>query len=118
MSERGSLATQYIYCRECRESVLAVLSAIQNGYVHDVTPIAGGVILAAMYRGMGELEFRCDVAPVLSSCICHPVVLALLPDDGAYALYEVRPNHNAVAYDDSTVKLMESLDASRVARVV
>jgi hypothetical protein len=100
MSERGSVASQYFYCRTCCEATLRVFEQWYEYETPVVVRQADGslypIIVAAKahcsYLGEELDEFENDVAPALAEALCHKARFAILADDEKHAgIAEVTP---------------------------
>ena len=87
MSERGSFATEYIYCENCFEVVKSILNDSPNVECRQIGeyPILAGKV-SGMYVGEEVVLFE-DIANLLSEAVCHSVRLCVFPD----SIRTVRP---------------------------
>lgn len=92
MSERGSITSQYFYCRDCCDATFKVfeenyeyvtlvmvpdsMSATNKSY-----PIIVTAKTHSGYPGEEIDEFQGSVVEELSKVLCHPARFAILPDD-------------------------------------
>jgi hypothetical protein len=90
MSDRGSFATEYIYCTDCLEVVRKALFA-PNDYlryvqqVHDPergTPLPIFTGMVKSYGGGMELIEMGSIMGHLHHELCHPVRIAVLAENG------------------------------------
>jgi hypothetical protein len=81
MSERGSFATEYIYCKKCFEAVKIVLT----DHALEPTDISGKILagrIGGLHSGE-ELEvFECFIIPDLEKKICHQLRIAVIAEEG------------------------------------
>ena len=87
MSERGSFATEYIYCENCFKVVKSILNDSPNVEFHQIGeyPILAGKV-SGMYAGEEVVLFE-NIAKRLSEAVCHSVRLCVFPD----SIKTVRP---------------------------
>ena len=81
MSERGSFVTEWMYCDECRKAVWSAFSGMR-----DVVAIQGGAIVAGkigeLFAGGEAFRMREIVKEIET---CHPVRIAVIPEDAERA---------------------------------
>ena len=107
MSERGSVASQYFYCRACCEATIDVFedfyeytTAVQvpREMSNDDKPYPIIVVAKSHtgYPGEEVDEFENEVAPVLAARLCHRSRFAIIPDQETDAgVVWVEPNMRA-----------------------
>lgn len=114
MSERGSFVTEYIYCQACLEKLTAVLlrddkfltGTVIDGWAGgpDQLPIIAGKI-GGLSPGSELVAFEFDLFNK-KNAPCHPVRVAVLPDEGGGRLFVVHP--------DGYVQTLAEWDATAV----
>lgn len=111
MSERGSFVTEYIYCDKCFESLKKVLLARSKFLCSTTIPswidgeeelniIAGKI--GETYTGGELIYFSTEIIPEISKIICHPIRIAILPDNGEDRVFWILPNDPGDLFDQGT----------------
>lgn len=96
MSERGSMVTEYISCAACLAAVREVLCGEGEPLPSDLIrayQIAGDVpVVAARTKYPAPvLMFEELAGDDLVTRLCHPLRVAVLAEDGASAVFLIRP---------------------------
>ena len=101
MSERGSFATQLMYCDECRKKLEKVL-CIGHKYL-DGKLICGDTIIAGKLGSCGPgsdvVMFKYELFNK-ENAPCHPVRVALIPDSMDAEIVVVTPQGDVIDYKD------------------
>jgi hypothetical protein len=107
MSERGSFCTEYIYCDRCFAAVKAILLQKEKhlcsvvipswvspgeGFPDEELPIIAGKI-GGLYSREEVTTFMEEYGDNIERAICHPVRIAVIPDDEDYLgkIFELKP---------------------------
>lgn len=97
MSERGSICTEFIYCEECAKAVNAVLQRWARKPINyptcvsigDDTPHITAIFTHASASGLELVDWDIYMRSEIASVICHPVRLAVFPEDNGTEFVEV-----------------------------
>jgi hypothetical protein len=105
MSERGTFVTQYIYCPNCLEAVRNCFRKHEAGkWFHAIQinmdlypyPIFAGRI-SESWPGGEVFEFETEILPALEACICHPVRVVVMPENGDARTFTANPSQEKTA---------------------
>lgn len=99
MSERGSFVTEYIYCPKCLHVLQEVLISndkflmgiqIPSWNNSSLLPIIAGKI-GGLHAGEELETMRDELAPLFQEALCHPVRIAVIPENGEATVFTFGP---------------------------
>jgi len=99
VSERGSFVTEYIYCKQCVESVRQVFASLEQGKWFYPVQVIQGLYPQPIFAGrIGEgwpggetFAFETEILPDLNKSVCHEVRVVVIPEFGEPKTFVARP---------------------------